>query len=128
MIADSFNGNLKTGQLRLFDFQFNVLPVEFISYIYEVFLSESQKANGIYYTPKKLAQLIVDDVIDDDRIGSILDPSCGSGMFLIVAFQRLLEIAQKQGLEPENNIEKIGSTGFFVKTHLGFHEKIGLQF
>lgn len=107
LIADSFNGNLKTGQLRLFDFQFNVLPVEFISYIYEVFLSESQKANGIYYTPKKLAQLIVDDVIIEDKIGKILDPACGSGMFLIVAFQRLLEIAQSQGLEPENNIEKI---------------------
>jgi len=83
------------------------LPVEFISYIYEVFLSEKQKENGIYYTPKKLAQLIVDEVINEDRIGSILDPSSGSGMFLIIGFQRLLEIAQKQGLEPENNIEKI---------------------
>ena len=83
------------------------MPVEFISYIYEVFLSEKQKENGIYYTPKKLAQLIVDEVINEDRIGSILDPSSGSGMFLIIGFQRLLEIAQKQGLEPENNIEKI---------------------
>lgn len=106
LIAASFNteGN---DQLRLFDFQFNILPVEFISYIYEVFLSEEQKKNGIYYTPKKLAQLIIDDVINEDRIGSIIDPSCGSGMFLIVGFQRLLEIAQKQGLEPINNIEKI---------------------
>ncbi|HEX8575693.1 MAG TPA: N-6 DNA methylase, partial [Flavobacterium sp.] len=83
-------------------------PVEFISYIYEVFLSEKQKENGIYYTPKKLAQLIVDDVIKEDKIGSILDPSSGSGMFLITGYQRLLEIAQKQGLEPENNIDKIG--------------------
>ncbi len=107
LIASSFNSNFKTKQLKLFDFQFDVLPVEFISYIYEVFLSETQKANGIYYTPKKLAQLIVDEVIIDDKIGSVLDPSCGSGMFLIVAYQRLLEIAQKQGLEPENNIEKI---------------------
>jgi hypothetical protein len=71
-------------------------------------LSEKQKENGIYYTPKKLAQLIVDDVIKEDKIGSILDPSSGSGMFLITGYQRLLEIAQKQGLEPENNIDKIG--------------------
>lgn len=106
LIAASFNTE-RTGQLRLFDFQFNVLPVEFISYIYEVFLSEKQKANGIYYTPKKLAQLIVDDVIAEDKIGSILDPSCGSGMFLIVGFQRLIEIAQKLKKEPENNIDKI---------------------
>ncbi len=107
LIANSFNHNVNTGQLRLFDFRFDVLPVEFISYIYEVFLSEKQKENGIYYTPKKLAQLIVDDVIKEDKIGSILDPSSGSGMFLIVGYQRLLEIAQKQGLEPENNIDKI---------------------
>jgi hypothetical protein len=105
-IAQSFNRS-SDGQLRLFDFQFNVLPIEFISYIYEVFLTDEQKVNGIYYTPKKLAQLIVDDVIYEDKIGSILDPSCGSGMFLIVGFQRLLEIAQKQNLEPQNNIEKI---------------------
>ena len=107
LIAMSFNVELKDKQLRLFDFQFNVLPIEFISYIYEVFLTEEQKANGIYYTPKKLAQLIVDDVINEDKIGSILDPACGSGMFLIVGFQRLLEIAKKQNLEPQNNIDKI---------------------
>lgn len=107
LIATSFKANLNTGQLRLYDFQFDVLPVEFISYIYEVFLSEKQKENGIYYTPKKLAQLIIDEVINNDKIGSILDPSSGSGMFLIVGYQRLLEIAQKQGLEPKDSIGKI---------------------
>lgn len=103
LIASSFNANLNTGQLKLFHFQFDILPVEFISYIYEVFLSEKQKENGIYYTPKKLAQLIIDETINEDRIGSILDPSCGSGMFLIVGYQRLLEIAKKQGLEKESD-------------------------
>lgn len=107
LIANSFKSDLETGQLRLFDFKFDILPVEFISYVYEIFLSEKQKANGIYYTPKKLTQLIVDDVIKEDKIGSILDPSCGSGMFLITGYQKLLEIAQKQGLEPQNSIEKI---------------------
>lgn len=106
LIAASFNTE-KTGQLRLFDFQFNILPVEFISYIYEVFLSDKQKENGIFYTPKKLAQLIVDDVIVEDKIGTILDASCGSGMFLIVGFQKLIEISQKLNKEPENNIDKI---------------------
>ncbi|QIK52911.1 N-6 DNA methylase [Dysgonomonas sp. HDW5B] len=107
LIAQSFNLNFETKQLRLFDFQFNVLPIEFISYIYEVFLSEKQKENGIYYTPKKLAQLIIDDVIINNELGSVLDPSCGSGMFLIIAFQRLLEIARNKGIEPIDNLEKI---------------------
>jgi type I restriction-modification system DNA methylase subunit len=83
--------NLKNNLLSLFDFKFNIIPVEFISYIYEIFLSNEQKENGIYYTPKKLAQLIIDDVIPQGKIGRVLDPSCGSGMFLIVAYQKLLE-------------------------------------
>ncbi|MEJ8590342.1 hypothetical protein JSO54_03720 [Riemerella anatipestifer] len=107
LIANSFNTNLNTGQLKLFHFQFDILPVEFISYIYEVFLSDKQKENGIYYTPKKLAQLIIDEVIYEDKIGSILDPSSGSGMFLIVGYQRLLEIARKQNLEPKDSLGKI---------------------
>ena len=106
LIAQSFNRS-SDGQLRLFDFQFDVLPIEFISYIYEVFLTNEQKRNGIYYTPKKLAQLIVDEVLKEDEIGSILDPSCGSGMFLITGYQRLLGIEQKKGNEPTNNIDKI---------------------
>lgn len=107
LIANSFNTNLNTGQLKLFHFQFDILPVEFISYIYEVFLSDKQKENGIYYTPKKLAQLIIDEVINEDKIGSILDPSSGSGMFLIVGYQRLLEIARKKNLEPKDSLGKI---------------------
>nr|WP_321232359.1 N-6 DNA methylase [uncultured Psychroserpens sp.] len=99
LIQDSLNHNIEVGQLRLFDFRFDIIPVEFISYIYEIFLTDKQKENGIYYTPKKLTQLIVDDVIPENEIGSVLDPSCGSGMFLITAFQRLLENSQEDELK-----------------------------
>nr|WP_274704131.1 N-6 DNA methylase [Polaribacter marinus] len=99
LIQDSLNHNIEVGQLRLFDFRFDIIPVEFISYIYEIFLTDKQKENGIYYTPKKLAQLIVDDIIVEDEIGSVLDPSCGSGMFLITAFQRLLENSKEEELK-----------------------------
>ncbi|WP_310377996.1 N-6 DNA methylase [Flavobacterium sp.] len=92
LIFNSVAGyNSNTGQLSLFDFQFNIIPIEFISYIYEVFLEEINEDNGIYYTPKKLAQLIIDDVIINNKLGKVLDPACGSGMFLVVAFQKLLE-------------------------------------
>ncbi|WP_319591708.1 N-6 DNA methylase [uncultured Draconibacterium sp.] len=103
LIFNSLNHNIEKGQLRLFDFRFDIIPVEFISYIYEIFLTDKQKEGGIYYTPKKLAQLIVDDVIPENEIGSVLDPSCGSGMFLIIAFQKLLENSKEHLL---NDIEK----------------------
>lgn len=99
LIQDSLNHNTEIGQLRLFDFRFDIIPTEFISYIYEIFLTDKQKENGIYYTPKKLAQLIVDDVIPENKIGTVLDPSCGSGMFLITAFQRLLENSKEKELK-----------------------------
>ncbi len=79
-----------TGQLSLFDFRFDIIPIEFISHIYEVFLEDDQADEGIFYTPPKLAQLITDDVIA--KQGKVLDPACGSGMFLILAFRRLLKI------------------------------------
>lgn len=103
LIHQSLNANFVTQQLRLYDFQFNVIPVEFISYIYEIFLSDKQKSNGIYYTPKKLAELVIDDVLIDNKIGKVLDPSCGSGMFLSVAFQKLLEISKEKNFR---SIEK----------------------
>jgi hypothetical protein len=78
----------KTGQLSLFDFHFDVIPIEFISHIYEVFLEDKQRKEGIYYTPKKLAQLIVDDILA--KPGTILDPACGSGMFLVIAFRQIM--------------------------------------
>lgn len=81
----------KTGQLSLFDFRFDVIPIEFISHIYEVFLEGKQLNEGIYYTPDKLAQLIIDDTLN--KAGTILDPACGSGMFLVLAFRKILEFA-----------------------------------
>lgn len=79
----------KTGQMSLFDFRFDVIPIEFISHIYEVFLEDKQRKEGIYYTPTNLARLIIDDTITGT--GTILDPACGSGMFLVLAFRKLLE-------------------------------------
>lgn len=104
LIYHSISGTKPNGQLSLFDFQFSIIPVEFISYIYEIFLKEDQKKSGIFYTPKKLAQLIIDDVIPKQKIGKVLDPSCGSGMFLIVAFQKLIE---NNPCTSENVSEKI---------------------
>jgi len=86
-IYNAISGEIK-GQLSLFDFRFDIIPIEFISHIYEVFLENKQAKEGIYYTPPKLAQLIIDDTITTK--GKVLDPACGSGMFLILAFRKML--------------------------------------
>lgn len=109
----------KTTQLSLFDFRFDVIPIEFISHIYEVFLENKQLNEGIYYTPPKLAHLIIDDTITE--LGSILDPSCGSGMFLILAFRKLL----KYSPIPKNGsiYEKIAHKNEILKKYIFGIEK-----
>lgn len=87
--------------LRYFEFKY--IPVELISRLYEEFLGEDKQEKGLYYTPSHLAKLLVDECIplknhkdfnlDDFKI---LDPACGSGIFLVVAFKRLVQIWRLQ--------------------------------
>jgi hypothetical protein len=79
--------NFDTGQLSLFGYRFDIIPTEFIGHVYEMFFDENQSEEGIFYTPEGLAKLIVDETID--KTGKILDPSCGSGMFLVVGLRKL---------------------------------------
>lgn len=80
------------GQMNLWKlYTFEYLPVELISYIYEDFLQHNKEA---VYTPHMLVDLVLDEIMpakgipDDYRI---LDPACGSGVFLVGAFRRLVE-------------------------------------
>lgn len=110
VIRRFFRGDdMKTQQSVLFPlYDFHFIPIEFISAIYEDFLatenvktdeitptskSKRRKA-GAYYTPPRLAELVVDiateswDTLLDKRC---LDPACGSGIFLVILFQRMAE-------------------------------------
>ncbi|MBL8228812.1 MAG: N-6 DNA methylase [Bryobacterales bacterium] len=89
-----------TGQLRFWGYDFSFIPVELISSIYDRFLNEgdsSRKATGAYYTPRFLADLVVDQVwnsiAETTRSDgfTVLDPSCGSAIFLVRMFHRLAE-------------------------------------
>ncbi len=117
-IYNAISGEVK-GQLSLFDFQFDIIPIEFISHIYEVFLKDKQADEGIFYTPPKLAQLIIDDTIT--KRGKVLDPACGSGMFLILAFRKILE---NNNFENQKNIsEKIDTRLKLLKENIFGIEK-----
>src|SRR3989337_1437737 len=62
--------------------------------------ASSRKAGGVFYTPTYIVEYIVRNAVDKLLEGkmpkeaaklAILDPACGSGSFLIGAFQRLLD-------------------------------------
>ena len=71
-------------------YSFNDLPVELISNIYEEFLG---KQPGVVYTPPFLVNFLLDESMpleSEVTDFKILDPACGSGVFLVGAYRRLI--------------------------------------
>ena len=98
-------------------YEFSILAVEILGSAYEQFLGkviritpghhakieekpEVRKAGGVYYTPQYVVEYIVKNTVgklvegkvpkDVSQI-KIVDPACGSGSFLIGAYQYLLD-------------------------------------
>ncbi len=112
-------------------YEFSVLPADILGQVYERFLGkvirltaggqakveekpEVKKAGGVYYTPTYIVDYIVKQTIGrlcggkapkDVAKLSILDPACGSGSFLIGAYQYLLDwhLAWYVANEPEKH-------------------------
>jgi len=70
-------------------FSFEHIPVEVISRLYQRFVT----GHGAVYTPPFLASLLLDQVMPYETMTGnekVLDPACGSGVFLVGAFKRLV--------------------------------------
>ncbi|MCB1100426.1 MAG: N-6 DNA methylase [Verrucomicrobiae bacterium] len=84
-----------SGQLNLWKlYSFADLPVELISHIYQLFVHDSSVA---VYTPQFLVRLMLGEVLSWERLDRleqndevILDGACGSGIFLVEAYKRLV--------------------------------------
>jgi hypothetical protein len=111
-------------------YRFDVIGVELLGSIYERYLGktirptaktvrveekpEVRKAGGVYYTPKYIVDHIVKNTVGKVIEGKspkqiekirILDPACGSGSFLIGAFQYLIDYHLKWYIEhPEQEV------------------------
>ena len=77
-------------------FNFDIIEIELLSQIYENFLSKiEKKESGSYYTPPELVELILNEVLPvENEINykvKVLDPTCGSGIFLVEAYKRIVQ-------------------------------------
>ncbi len=98
-------------------YEFSVLSVEILGSAYEQFLGkqikltsghravieekpEVRKAGGVYYTPQYIVEYIVENTLGKltadktpDQVAKlkVVDPACGSGSFLLGAYQHLLK-------------------------------------
>lgn len=109
ILAQFVQGDLEmqSGQLSLWKYySFDVIPLDFISSIYEEFVSK-KPGKGVHYTPEHVVDFVLDGVLPwngEEWNLKILDPCCGSGIFLVKAFQRLIyrwEKAHDQKINPE---------------------------
>jgi hypothetical protein len=103
LVANVFSGGTPQGQLAL-DFQiydFSFIPIETLSVIYEQFLhapEEGRKSRGretgAYYTPIPLVNYMLTELESRHPLKEgmkVLDPSCGSGAFLVQCYRSLIE-------------------------------------
>ncbi|MCY2990348.1 MAG: N-6 DNA methylase [Planctomycetota bacterium] len=94
-------GDPKSRQRYLWPYEFDVIPVELLSSIYESFSHaidrRAAEARSTHYTPINLVELTLNEVFDDELFGQPLPPdakvadfACGSGVFLVQALRRLV--------------------------------------
>lgn len=123
------NGNYDSRQQNLFEdlrlFDFSIIQIELLSEIYENFLAEInptlKQDTGTYYTPPSLVELILNEKLPISRSEKeykvkILDPTCGSGIFLVESFKRLVkrqENAKGKKLTDFNELKKLLTENIF---------------
>lgn len=121
--------DLEKNQPSLFEFyNFSIIPIEFISNVYELFIGgDNQKKEGAYYTPLFLVDYILKETVEDhlrrlDRKNlridliidesehafcKVLDPACGSGIFLVETLRKIIEkYTQETGIDITSEIFK----------------------
>ena len=82
-----------SGQMYFWAYDFKYIPIELISAIYETFLDEERNQASAYYTPPKIVDYVLNEVLPFEagaQAIKILDPACGSGIFLVEAYRRLV--------------------------------------
>lgn len=95
VLGDFFRAtDLQSGQGSLWPYDFSIIPPELISSIYEQLLIDKQKDDAAYYTPRRVVDLVLDETLPTNwetvPAPTILDPACGSGIFLTEAFRRIV--------------------------------------
>ncbi len=91
-LADYLDANIKGNQFVIWRlYSFSHLPVELISSVYEELLTNSK---DIVYTPEMIVSTLVDECmpLSVPNLGlKLIDVSCGSGIFLVKAYKRIIQ-------------------------------------
>lgn len=98
------------------DLDFAHIPVGVLSQVYESFSHRADprtaKETSVHYTPRTIASLMVDEAfaaLKEPANAKVLDSACGAGIFLVLAFRRIVRDRWLKDCERPNTktIQKI---------------------
>jgi len=92
-VREDKNKIIRQLHLNFQAYNFAYIPIEILSDVYEQFIEDARK-KGAIYTPEILADYLLSEVSSVKPLTEetkILDPACGSGVFLVLAYRRLIE-------------------------------------
>lgn len=103
-------------------YNFSTCDDDVLGFIYQSIRPQSdRKEDGQYYTPKKVVKYILDNIkinLKENKNLKILDPACGSGQFLLEAYDILYsqykEISKKNEADIHRAIIKNHLVGFDI--------------
>ena len=106
------NGALNEGLQRLIlrfnAYDFSGLSEEILGDIYQAFLpTAKRKRLGEFYTPPTIVDWLLEQTVYSHGEGKLLDPSCGSGSFLVRYVHRCLEDAKARELEIDSILPEL---------------------
>ena len=117
-------------------YSFDAIPIEFISNMYEEFFhyetvepekgsSKRKNKEGTYYTPHRLVEFLLDEMLPWEGPATalkVLDPSCGSGIFLVEAYRRLISRWQQANEGTRPGVEEL--RGIMEKSLFGVDKNL----
>ena len=93
------------------DFDFAHIPVGVLSQVYESFSHRTDpltaRDTSVHYTPRTIAGLMVEQAFAATKhkaSARVLDSSCGAGIFLVLAFRRLVRERWISGERPKTAV------------------------
>jgi len=94
--------------LRFNAYDFSGLSEEILGDIYQAFLpAAKRKRLGEFYTPPAIVDWLLEQTVFSHEEGKLLDPSCGSGSFLVRYVHRCLEDAKARDLDVDFVLQEL---------------------
>lgn len=109
--------------LRFNAYDFAGLSEEILGDIYQTFLPPAKRKRlGEFYTPPSIVDWLLEQTVFQHGEGTLLDPSCGSGSFLVRYVHRCLEDAKTRELDPDTVLQELQATvwGFDLNPFAAF--------